>query len=101
MSLWVLYLVLFLEKIIGIFGISYLAVKLKIAKLPQNTTMLQILGVSFLGGIGFTMSIFVADLAFLGVYEFIFEAKVGILIASLISGVIGYYMLKNIKHTNT
>ncbi|WP_373069928.1 Na+/H+ antiporter NhaA [Sulfurimonas sp.] len=86
-------------KVIGIFGISYIVIKLKIAKLPENTTMTQIFAVSFLGGIGFTMSIFVADLAFLGLSEFIFEAKIGILIASLISGLIGYYMLKNIKTT--
>jgi NhaA family Na+:H+ antiporter len=45
--------------------------------------MSQIFGVSFLGGIGFTMSIFVADLAFSGNSDFIFQAKIGILTASL------------------
>jgi NhaA family Na+:H+ antiporter len=48
--------------------------------------MSQIFGVSFLGGIGFTMSIFVADLAFSGNPDFIFQAKIGILTASLFAG---------------
>lgn len=85
---------LLVGKVLGIFGVSYLSIKLGIARLPQNTTMFQIFGVSFLGGIGFTMSIFVADLAFIGQDELIFEAKVGILIASILSGFIGYMMLK-------
>jgi NhaA family Na+:H+ antiporter len=81
-------------KVIGIFGISWLAIKLKIAKLPQGSTLSQIFGVAFLGGIGFTMSIFVADLAFLGNDEFIFQAKVGILSASLFAGLFGYFWLR-------
>ena len=87
---------LILGKVLGIFGISWLAIKLKIAKLPENSSMNQIFGVAFLGGIGFTMSIFVADLAFLGSPELIFQAKVGILVASLFSGLFGYFYLKNI-----
>lgn len=57
---------LVLGKVLGIAGVSWLAIKLGIAKLPDDSTMSQIFGVAFLGGIGFTMSIFVADLAFLG-----------------------------------
>jgi len=83
-------------KVIGIFGVSWLAIKLKIAKLPQNSTMSQIFGVAFLGGIGFTMSIFVADLAFLSTPELIFQAKVGILAASLFAGLFGFFWLKYI-----
>jgi len=86
---------LILGKVLGIAGVSYLAIKLKIAKLPEGSTMSQIFGVSFLGGIGFTMSIFVADLAFIGNEELIFQAKVGILLASLISGLIGFFWLKS------
>jgi NhaA family Na+:H+ antiporter len=56
--------------------------------------MSQIFGVAFLGGIGFTMSIFVADLAFINSPELIFQAKVGVLIASLFSGIFGYIWLK-------
>ncbi len=89
-------------KVIGIFGVAWLAIKSKIATLPKNSTMSQIFGVSLLGGIGFTMSIFVADLAFLGSPDFIFQAKVGVLAASLFSGVSGYLWLKLIdKSTET
>jgi Na+:H+ antiporter, NhaA family len=80
-------------KVLGIGGVSWLAIKLKIAQLPHNSTMAQLFGVAFLGGIGFTMSIFVAELAFLGNAALIFQAKVGILCASLLSGAIGYYWL--------
>lgn len=81
-------------KVLGIAGLSWLAIKLKIASLPQNTTMNQIFGVSFLGGIGFTMSIFVADLAFAGNSAFIFQAKIGILAASLFAGLFGFMWLR-------
>lgn len=85
---------LILGKVIGIFGVAWLAIKLGIAKLPQQSSMSQVFGVSFLGGIGFTMSIFVADLAFLGNDTLIFQAKVGILAASLFAGFFGYFWLR-------
>ena len=85
---------LILGKVLGIFGVSWLAIKLKIATLPKGSTMSQIFGVAFLGGIGFTMSIFVADLAFMGSPELIFQAKVGILAASLFAGLFGYFWLR-------
>lgn len=85
---------LILGKVLGIFGVAWLAIKLKIATLPQGSTMSQIFGVAFLGGIGFTMSIFVADLAFMGSPELIFQAKVGILAASLFAGLFGYSWLR-------
>jgi len=81
-------------KVLGIFGVAYLAIKLGIAKLPEGSTMNQLFGVGFLGGIGFTMSIFVADLAFLGDAQMIFQAKVGILSASLFSGLFGFLWLR-------
>ena len=84
---------LIVGKLLGIAGVAWLAIKLKIAKLPEGSTMSQLFGVAFLGGIGFTMSIFVADLAFLGNDILIFQAKVGILLASLISGLFGYLWL--------
>ncbi len=89
---------LVLGKVLGIAGVSWLAIKLGIAKLPQNSTMSQIFGVAFLGGIGFTMSIFVADLAFLANDSLIFQAKVGILAASLFSGLFGYFWLRIVSH---
>lgn len=87
-------------KVIGIAGVSYFAIKLKIASMPQNTTMSQIFGVSFLGGIGFTMSIFVADLAFAGNEAFVFQAKVGILSASLCAGIAGYLWLRYVAKSS-
>jgi NhaA family Na+:H+ antiporter len=85
---------LILGKVIGIFGISYIAIKTKIATLPKGSTMSQLFGVAFLGGIGFTMSIFVTDLAFIGNADLIFQAKVGIIFASLFAGLFGYFWLK-------
>jgi len=85
---------LILGKVLGIFGVAWIAIKLGIAKLPEGSSMNQIFGVAFLGGIGFTMSIFVADLAFLGDDALIFQAKVGILAASLFSGIFGYIWLR-------
>jgi len=85
---------LILGKVLGIFGVAWLAIKLKIATLPKGSTLNQLFGVAFLGGIGFTMSIFVADLAFINTPEMIFQAKVGILAASLFAGLFGYGWLR-------
>jgi NhaA family Na+:H+ antiporter len=81
-------------KVLGIAGVAWLSIKTGIAKLPQGSNMSQIFGVAFLGGIGFTMSIFVADLAFAGNEALIFQAKVGILSASLFAGLFGYIWLR-------
>ncbi len=85
---------LILGKLLGIFGVSWLAIRLKVAQLPKGSSMSQIFGVAFLGGIGFTMSIFVADLAFAGNETLIFQAKVGILVASLLAGLFGFLWLR-------
>jgi NhaA family Na+:H+ antiporter len=85
---------LIIGKVLGIAGIAWLAIKMGIAELPHGSTMSQIFGVAFLGGIGFTMSIFVADLAFLGNDTMIFQAKVGILAASLFAGLFGFFWLR-------
>lgn len=85
---------LIIGKVLGIAGVAWLAIKLGIAKLPHQSNMSQIFGVAFLGGIGFTMSIFVADLAFLGDDALIFQAKVGILAASLFAGLFGFLWLR-------
>ncbi len=87
---------LILGKVLGIFGVAWLAIKLGIAKLPEGSSMNQVFGVAFLGGIGFTMSIFVADLAFVGNETLIFQAKVGILAASLFAGLFGFIWLRYI-----
>ena len=88
-------------KILGIAGVSFIAIKAGLAKLPQGSSMSQIFGVAALGGIGFTMSIFVADLAFVGNSELIFQAKIGILTASLLAGALGFIWLRFIAKPAT
>ena len=79
---------LVLGKLIGITVFSYIAVRFGLGRLPSGVTWSQMIGVSWLGGIGFTMSLFISNLAFAdpGNLE---EAKIGILGASLVAGVIG------------
>ncbi len=79
-------------KLIGIFLFSWLAIKIGWTRLPQEVTMPQIASVSLLAGIGFTMSIFIAGLAFTDA-QYLLNAKIGILAASLFSGVAGYIAL--------
>ncbi len=84
---------LVLGKPIGIFLFTYLSVKLKFTHLPKDLSWKKIIGVGFLGGIGFTMSIFVTLLAFED-NQIITNSKFMILIGSLISGIIGFVWLK-------
>ncbi|PHS33170.1 MAG: Na+/H+ antiporter NhaA [Methylophaga sp.] len=84
---------LILGKFIGIAGVSWLMLKLGLAELPKDTRFSQIAGVSLLAGIGFTMSIFVAQLGFSENEELLLMAKTGILTASLLSGVAGFVWL--------
>lgn len=87
---------LVLGKQIGVFLAGFLAVKLKWADLPSGMTWRRLYGLSWLAGIGFTMSLFIASLAF-GDSEFLSSAKTGILIASLVSGMAGAVILSRIK----
>ena len=80
-------------KFIGISGGAWLVLKLGVAVLPKDTRFTQIMGVSLLAGIGFTMSIFVAQLGFEGNEELLLMAKTGILFASLAAGITGYIWL--------
>lgn len=94
---------LFVGKPLGIFGVTWVMKKLKVVELPQGVSMIQILGVSLLAGIGFTMSIFISDLAFGAQDYMLLSAKVGILCASLVSAVIGFGLLwvfSNHQQTN-
>lgn len=84
---------LVLGKFIGISGASWLVLKLGVAELPKDTRFTQIAGVSLLAGIGFTMSIFVAQLGFSHNEELLLMAKTGILFASLLAGISGYIWL--------
>lgn len=89
-----IFLGLLLGKSLGIAGISLIAAKLRIARLPSGTRAGHIIGVGFLGGIGFTMSLFIAELGFAEHPEFLSMAKTGILFASLCAGVLGYVWLR-------
>ncbi len=84
---------LVLGKFLGITGVSWLMLKLGVAVLPKDTRFTQIAGVSLLAGIGFTMSIFVAQLGFEGREDLLLLAKTGILAASLLAGVAGFIWL--------
>lgn len=90
-------------KQVGIFGLCTLVILLGLAKLPKGMNWLALYGVSALCGIGFTMSLFVGSLAFeeTGV-NLLFDERVGIIIGSLVSGVIGYLvLLKALKVTQS
>ncbi len=87
-------LALFVGKLLGVTLLSWLGVKLKIAELPEDLNFLQISGIAILAGVGFTMSIFIANLAFANNVVFVDSAKVGILIGSVVSGVVGYLVLR-------
>ncbi|MDU1905098.1 MAG: Na+/H+ antiporter NhaA [Dysgonomonas sp.] len=92
---------LFLGKPLGIFLACWLVLITKLSKLPTDITRNNIFGVGFLGGIGFTMSIFITLLAFENA-EVINAAKIAILLSSLLAGVAGYFYLKvTLKETNT
>ena len=80
-------------KFVGIAGAAWLMLKLGLAELPSGTRFVQIAGVSLLGGIGFTMSIFVAQLGFGSNEELLLMAKTGILAASVLAGVAGFVWL--------
>ena len=83
---------LLVGKPLGIMLMSFLVVKLKLASLPENVNWQHMLGASILGGVGFTMAIFVANLAFTDAV-LVATAKLGILLASLAAGVLGFTFL--------
>ena len=88
---------LFVGKPIGIFLFSFFACKIGIASIPSDLKWTHILGVGFLGGVGFTMSIFVNGLAF-DSQTFIATSKIAIFIASIFSALFGYMVIKLIKN---
>jgi NhaA family Na+:H+ antiporter len=89
---------LFVGKQLGVFGFSFIAIKLKLAELPEGSNWLQLYGVSVLTGIGFTMSLFVASLAFVDDQVFQYTDKLAILIGSFASGLLGYVLLRMSKN---
>jgi len=85
---------LFIGKQVGVFGFSWIAIKLGIASLPKEATWMTLYGVAVLTGIGFTMSLFVDSLAYNDTKIFHFADKLAILLGSFLSGLMGYVILK-------
>lgn len=84
---------LFVGKTVGITASAFLAVKLGVADLPTGVRWSQVLGVALLGGIGFTMALFIGELAFADPMR-VETAKVGTLTASILSGLVGYFLVR-------
>ena len=84
---------LFIGKQIGVFLFSIIAIKLKIAQMPNNANLINFYGVGVLTGIGFTMSLFVGNLAFVENTQYMSGVKIGVLTGSLLSTVFGYVLL--------
>ena len=84
---------LFFGKQIGVFIFLYLSVKLKIAEMPSNTNWVKLYGVGVLTGIGFTMSLFVGNLAFIEDTSNLDGVKIGVLAGSTLSALVGYFLL--------
>ncbi len=87
---------LLVGKVIGVFGFTWLGVKLKIAPFPDGMNLRNLLGIGLLASIGFTMSLFITSLAFTNEI-YITQAKIGIFTASIIGGVLGYWVLSKNK----
>jgi len=84
---------LFVGKQVGVMVFSFIAVKIGAAQMPDNSNWLSLYGVSVLTGIGFTMSLFVGNLAFAENTQYIDGVKIGVLAGSLLSTLFGYFLL--------
>ena len=84
---------LFVGKQIGVFLFSIVSIKLKIAQMPNNSNWVSFYGVGILTGIGFTMSLFIGNLAFADSTQYMDGVKIGVLAGSLLSTLVGYFLL--------
>ena len=84
---------LFVGKFCGVLLFSYAGIKLKLTEMPKGLNFPQVIGIAAIAGVGFTMSIFIDYLAFAGSERSIVSAKIGVIIGSFISGLIGYLTL--------
>tara|TARA_Y100001936_G_scaffold250758_1_gene304494 strand:+ start:64 stop:1251 length:1188 start_codon:yes stop_codon:yes gene_type:complete len=84
---------LFIGKQLGVFVFSYISIKLKIAQMPNNSNWVNFYGVGILTGIGFTMSLFVGNLAFIESTQYMDGVKIGVLSGSLLSTLTGYFLI--------
>ncbi|TWP26809.1 Na+/H+ antiporter NhaA [Apibacter muscae] len=89
---------LLLGKVLGVVGFTLLLVKLKVAPFPEGMNIKNLLGIGLLASIGFTMSLFITSLAFTNP-EYVVQAKIGIFVASIIGGILGYIVLS--RSTNS
>jgi NhaA family Na+:H+ antiporter len=88
-------------KFIGVVGMTWLMHRLRVAELPADMGWGHLCGVGMLAGIGFTMSLFITNLAYSD-ETLVMQAKIGIFIASIVSGMVGYFWLKSVlkKHAH-
>ena len=84
---------LFVGKQLGVFVFSYISIKMKIAQMPNNSNWYNFYGVGVLTGIGFTMSLFVGNLAFVDNLQYMDGVKIGVLTGSLLSTLFGYFLI--------
>ena len=88
-------------KQVGIFSLCWLAIKMGWAKMPERSNWVSIYGISALCGIGFTMSLFIGSLAYEETqFDMVFDERLGIIVGSMISAIIGYFVLKTQYGTN-
>ena len=85
---------LFFGKQIGVFGFCWMAIKLGVTQLPKGSGWLGLYGISLLCGVGFTMSLFIGSLAFEHAGEVAFDERIGIMMGSLMSGAVGFLVLR-------
>lgn len=86
---------LLLGKFVGIFLFTWLAIKSRLVLMPSGMNWKNLAGVSLLGGVGFTVSLFIANLSFAGEYpELLNQAKLGVLSGTIIAGILGYVVLR-------
>ncbi len=85
---------LFAGKQLGIFGLTVLAVKLRLAPMPGGASLAKLFGVAVIAGIGFTVALFIAALAFVASPDLLDQAKLGILLGSVAAGIVGFVFLR-------
>jgi NhaA family Na+:H+ antiporter len=92
---------LFIGKQVGVFGLCWMAIKVKLARLPKGMSWGSLYGTSALCGIGFTMSLFIGSLAFQEAdLTELFDERLGIILGSLASGFLGYFVLRTTLPSN-
>jgi len=84
---------LFVGKQLGVYIFSYVSIKMKVAQMPNNSNWFNFYGVGILTGIGFTMSLFVGNLAFVENIQYMDGVKIGVLTGSLLSTLTGYFLI--------